>query len=265
MKNKVIGVFDSGLGGLTCVCRLSELLPNNDIVYFGDTGRVPYGTRSRETINRYAKEDISLLRRKNCDFIIAACGTVSANLENDYIDTLGENFTGVLIPACDKAIKTTKINKIGVIGTSATIKSGSYERYIKSVNKDISVISVACPLFVPLVENGYFDKDNKVTKLIAEEYLTQLKGKIDTLILGCTHYPLLTDAITNVLGKEVTLIDAGCAAAELVASKVCDDVPNPNRTITYYVSDTTDNFAKNASIFIKDDISDNVFFETTEE
>ena len=187
MNNDAIGVFDSGVGGLTAVNELNTLMPNENIIYFGDTARIPYGSRSRETVLKYANEDIAFLRKHKIKMIIAACGTVSSVIgTSSLVDDMP--FTGVLLPAAQAACSMTKNGKIGVIGTSATIRSGSFAKAIKTIRPGTSVIGNPCPLFVHLVENGYTDRNNKVTRLVAEEYLAPIKAEgVDTLILGCTH------------------------------------------------------------------------------
>ncbi|MDD5923612.1 MAG: glutamate racemase [Clostridia bacterium] len=263
MRDMPIGVFDSGLGGLTCVKKLRKILPNENIIYFGDTGRVPYGNRSNETIKKYAYQDASFLKSKNVKAIIAACGTVSSvatELESD----LDVFYTGVLKPTATKAVSYTKNGKIAVLGTSATIRSGSYEREIKTINPDIEVIVQDCPLFVPLVENGFTNKDNEITKLTVEHYLKNIKFLgADTVILGCTHYPIIKAIIGEYLGMEVKLIDSGSATAYHCADYLREhDLLNssgvPGKT-EYYVSDTEESFRKLAGIFLKEKLGENVF------
>ena len=174
MKNDAIGVFDSGMGGLTTVKELNQLLPHENIIYFGDTARVPYGSRSPETILRYAKEDVAFLRQYQVKMIIAACGTVSS-IVGDQPFVTDVPFAGVIYPAVEAACAATKTKRIGIIGTSATIKSKSYEKAILQRHPDFFVATQACPLFVHLVENGYTDFNNPVTRLVAEEYLTPIK------------------------------------------------------------------------------------------
>lgn len=258
MNKAPIGVFDSGLGGLTAVRELIKLLPNENIVYFGDTGRVPYGTRSNNTINKYAAQDTNFLLSHNVKMIIAACGTVSSvavNLKQD----LPVPFTGVVSPTCFEAVAKTKNKKIGVIGTTATIKSHSYKNMIHNFDKSIEVVEQDCPLFVPLVENGFSDKDDKVVTLVIERYLDSLiKADIDTVILGCTHYPILKEAIAKVIGENINLIDSGKETA-IYAKKILTEqnlLNNSNEKGNYefYVSDTPDGFEKQASIFLGENI-----------
>ena len=173
MDNRSIGVFDSGLGGLTAVKQIMRELPDESIIYFGDTGRVPYGPRTRETIIKYSRNDINFLLSKNVKMIVVACGTVSSTalptIKNDYQIPI----IGVVEPTANAALTATRNGKIGIIGTNGTIKSGAYEKFIKGVRGDVVTYSRACPLFVPLVENGHFD--TKVAELVIEEYLAEIK------------------------------------------------------------------------------------------
>ena len=210
MDDRPIGVFDSGLGGLTAVRELCRLLPEEDIVYFGDTGRVPYGSRSRETIVKYAQQDVAFLRTFDLKAIVIACGTVSTTA----LDVLAaENpmpVLGVVAPAAEAAARATRNGKIGLIGTQATIRSGAYERLIHGENAGARMLSQACPLFVPLVENGRFRPGDVVIETVAAEYLAPLReAGVDTLVLGCTHYPLLEEIIGAYMGPAVRLISAG--------------------------------------------------------
>lgn len=246
-----IGVFDSGIGGLTTVLELKRIMPNESIIYFGDTSRVPYGTRSRETVLKYAQQDISFLLSHKVKLIIAACNTVSAVITNDIVEKIGVPFLEVLTPAANAAAKQTKTGKIGVIGTSITVSSGGYERVISAAHPDFEVTAVKCPLFVPLVENGFTDPDNKVTRLVAEEYLAPLiAAGVDTLILGCTHYPIISGIISSVMGEKVTLINSGqevakLARAELEKSQSLNSSSSPQ--YSYYVSDSTADFLDSVS------------------
>ena len=218
MNNKPIGVFDSGLGGLTAVKELLKVLPYENIIYFGDTGRVPYGDKSRKTILKYALQDIEFLKSLDVKMILAACGTVSSILEESHVN-IEIPFTGVIVPTAAAAANATRNNKIGIIGTTATIKSGSYKRELLKINPNLQIFEQDCPLFVPLVENGFIEKDNKATLIIAEKYLAGLRNKkIDTLILGCTHYPIISEIISKVIGPEVKLIDSGREAAIFAAN-----------------------------------------------
>ncbi len=251
MNTKPIGVFDSGLGGLTAVKELVKLLPGEDIIYFGDTGRVPYGTRSKETIIKYTKQDIAFLKSFSPKAIICACGTASSvalpEIEKSEIPVIG-----VVEPTAKKAVESTKNKKIGILGTSGTIKSKSYEKAIKELMPDAKIFSSPCTLFVPLVENGYLE--HEATYLIAKEYLKVVKdAKVDTLILGCTHYPLLYNVIKDIMGEEVTLIDAGKEAAlyakeHLLKQNLLSE--NQNGEIKFFTSDSGEDFIKTAELFL---------------
>ena len=206
-SQEAIGVFDSGLGGLTVVKELIRLLPNERIVYFGDTARVPYGTKSGETIIRYSREIVRVLLKHKVKMVVVACNTASSLA----LDVLKKDFDlpilGVIEPGVRKASEVTRNKKVGIIATSSTVKSGKYAKKIVQLNKNIVVTSQACPLFVPLVEEGWFD--HAVTYQVARQYLGDMKkNKIDTLILGCTHYPLLKGVLHNIMGPNVRLVDS---------------------------------------------------------
>lgn len=249
-----IGVFDSGLGGLTAVRELRRILPNEDIIYFGDTGRVPYGSRSTDTIVHYAKQDIAFLLEQNVKFIMAACGTVSSTLPAAYTDTLPVGYTGVVESAAEAAVRATRTGRIGVIGTQATVNSQSYAAHIKKLLPNAEITAKACPLFVPLVENGYFGADNTVTKLVAQDYLEPIQSAdVDTLILGCTHYPLIAPIIAQIMGPNVTLIDPGRCTA-LFAKELLSQAgllrSGKQGSAQYFVSDTPDSFARLSGWFL---------------
>lgn len=262
MDNRPIGVFDSGLGGLTVVKELNKLLKNESIIYFGDTGRVPYGTRSRETIEKYARQDEEFLLSKNVKMIIAACGTVSSVAPHTG-DNLPVPFLGVVNPTAKLAAQTTKNGKIGVIGTTATILSNAYNKILMQIDKSFQVYSQHCPLFVPLVEAGWIN-DDEIAYLCAKRYLdTLIKAKVDTLILGCTHYPLLSQTISKVMGDGVTLINSGnatvleCAKILSENDLLCADNNKPKHT--YYITDRPEGFLNTAQLLLQDDIKGSVF------
>lgn len=263
MRNDAIGVFDSGMGGLTAVKELNAILPHENIIYFGDTARIPYGSRSPETVLRYAEEDAAFLRRHAVKMIIAACGTVSSVVaDRPFITDLP--FTGVVLPASLAACDATRNGKVGIIGTPATVRSGSYEKAIRKQNPEISVTAQACPLFVHLVENGYTDFHNPVTRLVAEEYLDLVRrAGVDTLILGCTHYPVIREIIADLIGEDVTLISSGAEAAKY--ARHCleqQDLLTDRQTAgenTYYVSDSTELFIENVENFLQQDVVGKVF------
>ena len=270
MNNAAIGVFDSGMGGLTCVKELNRLMPNENIIYFGDSARVPYGTRSRDTILKYAEQDIAFIKKHNVKMIIAACGTVSSVVGMNK-NAAGEiPFTGVLLPTVQAACSKTRNGKIGVIGTAATIKSGSYGKAIRTIRSDISIIGNSCPLFVPLVENGFTDRNNPVTKLVVEQYLAPIKKEgVDTLILGCTHYPILRDAIADYMGSGVELISSGSEAAKYACAFLTGRELLTDRTEkgtnTYYSSDSIEMFEENAHAFLGEEINGTVIKTELEE
>lgn len=254
MDNRPIGIFDSGLGGLTAVRQLMRLLPGEDIVYFGDTGRVPYGNRSRETIARYARQDCRFLLGNDVKLLIAACGTVSSAAA-DILEGMPVPAFGVVEPAAKAAVEATRSGRIGVIGTSATVRSGAFQRCITDLRRDVQVIMQACPLFVPLVENGWIDREDPVARGMAERYLQPLREQqIDTLILGCTHFPLLTPILSDLLGEEVTLIDSGREAAlrcvQLLGERDALNTAQRQGCCRFYISDRMEDFARMAAMFL---------------
>ena len=263
MDKRPIGVFDSGLGGLTAVRELRRLLPGEDIIYFGDTGRVPYGSRSKDTIIKYARQDAAFLNTFDPKAMVVACGTVSANALDVLQQESAVPVLGVVAPAAAAAARESKNGRIGLIGTDASIRSRAYERALSALRPGARVFPMACPLFVPLVENGRFKPDDAVARLVVEEYLSPLRqAGVDTLVLGCTHYPLLRDIIAAFMGSAVTLIDAGAACARQV-SRLLAEQNALNRdgnggTCRYFVSDTADGFAPLASLFLGEDVTENV-------
>ena len=262
MNKAPIGVFDSGLGGLTAVRELRRVLPNENIVYFGDTGRVPYGTRSNSTIKKYAMQDAKFLLKHKVKMIIAACGTVSSVASNLKRD-LPVPYTGVVSPTCFAAAKATRNKKIGVLGTSATINSHSYRDTLKSFDSELEVVEQDCPLFVPLVENGFIDKDDQITRLVIERYLDKVVAAgVDAIILGCTHYPIIAPAISSVIGSGITLIDSGketavYAAKILKENNILSDSAEAGEC-EFYVSDTPDGFENVAGVFLGENVSHRV-------
>ncbi len=257
MKEKPIGVFDSGLGGLTAVRELHKILPNEDIIYFGDTGRVPYGSRGRDTLVRYTKQDIAFLLSKNVKYILNACGTASSSFPAQEVAKLSVPYMGVVAAAAKKAADITKNNRVGIIATEATVNSTSFQKALAGLSPKIESVAMACPLFVPLVENGHFTKNDPLATLVVEEYLSGIReAGIDTLIMGCTHYPLLVDAISSFMGDEVTLVDTGREAAtflkeQLEQKSLLNDTKERGDT-KYYVSDDPTRFGRLAAIFLGD-------------
>lgn len=256
VDNRPIGVFDSGLGGLTVVKELKRLLPNESIVYFGDTGRVPYGTRSNETILRYAREDEAFLLEQNVKMIVAACGTVSS-VAYMTSEELPVPFFEVVNPAAESAVAVTKTGRIGVIGTPATINSRAHARAILKHLPDAVIVANACPLFVPLVEEGWIDSKDQVTYNTAKRYLEPIiKGNVDTLILGCTHYPALEKVIADIMGDGVTLINMGTSVAQKVkaALKSTNSFAESEPNDKFYVSDRAESFSAIAKNLLGRDI-----------
>ncbi len=255
MDNRPIGVFDSGLGGLTAVRQLMELMPREDIVYFGDTGRVPYGSRSAQAVHRYAREDCRFLQQQGVKFLIAACGTVSS-VAGDVLEALPLPAMGIIQPAADAAARATRSRRIGVMGTSTTVRSGSFVRRLHELDPSVEVTAVACPVLVTLVENGWIDPRDEVTIAAVRRYLRPLQeAQVDTVILGCTHFPLLAPLIRAQLGADVTLIDSGretaaaCAARLAAADALCDPQKARGR-YHYFVSDRPEGFTQVAETFL---------------
>lgn len=212
---KPIGIFDSGIGGLTVVKQLMQLLPNEQLIYFGDTARIPYGTKSKRLIEQYAKEDARFLLQYDIKALVVACNTASSLAMDVLLNYLDIPVIGVVIPGAEAAVELTRNNKIGVIGTIATINSNSYTLQIKKRLAEAKVYGQACPLLVPLVEEGWLEDD--VTIMTLKKYLPEMiTEKIDTLILGCTHYPLLENTIQKIMGEQVRLIDSGKETAKAV-------------------------------------------------
>ncbi|MFH1196283.1 MAG: glutamate racemase, partial [bacterium] len=214
-RTNPIGFFDSGIGGLTVVRAVSELLPNENIVYFGDTARVPYGSKSNDTVVEYSIQAANFLLRKNIKLLIVACNTASSVALKELKRFLTIPVIGMIEPGAKMALRESSKGVIGVIGTRATINNKAYGHELKRLNPKLTVYEQACPLFVPLSEEGWID--HKATEIVAKEYLSGFKEKkIDTLILGCTHYPILKNVIQKVVGNKIKLIDSGTPAAHIV-------------------------------------------------
>ena len=257
-KLKPIGIFDSGIGGLTVVKKILEFLPNENIVYFGDTARVPYGSKSNQTVIEYSKQNTRFLVKKNVKMIVVACNTASSVALDELRNEFDIPIIGMIEPGSKSALSATKTNQIGVIGTNATINNKAYAHQLKSLDKKINVFEKACPLFVPFAEEGW--TDHQSTRLVAKEYLNELKNhKIDTLILGCTHYPILADTIQKVVGKKVTLIDSGTSASVEVEKLLVEmDLKNGSGkkgNSEFYVSDVPRKFQEVAERFLGRKIS----------
>jgi glutamate racemase len=263
MDRRPIGVFDSGLGGLTAVRELARLMPEEELVYFGDTGRVPYGGRSRDILVRYARQDVRFLRTFDPKAIVIACGTVSTTAldvlrrENDI------PIFGVVEPAVHAAAQRTQTGRVGLIGTKATIRSGAYERELRRLRSEAQVVAGACPLFVPLVENGRYQAGDVVVETVVSEYLAPIRAAgVDALILGCTHYPLLREVIGSYMGPDVALVDVGAQCAHWVSAQLDRDGLRTDRAEAgchrYFVSDSTEDFAGLASTFLGENVSGDV-------
>ena len=244
MNKRPIGVFDSGFGGLTAVRRLRGLMPCEHIIYFGDTSRVPYGNRSRDTILKYARQDTRFLRGFDLKAIVIACGTVSSNClpqlqaENDI------PIIGVVEPAVRRAAALTRSKRVGVVATRATVASGAFQQALTALDSDITVFSHPCPLEDPVI------------RLVAEEYLLPLREEgVDTLVLGCTHYPLLTEVISQVMGPEVALVDSGAESASALQTLLAeqDALSDGGGGVSCYTSDRAADFQRLASLFLGED------------
>ncbi len=250
----MIGVFDSGLGGLTGLYELKRLLPDADIVYFGDTGRVPYGSKSADTIIRYSLQDMAFLSTFGIDAALVACGTASSTA----LEELKKRYTipifGVIEPAAKEAAEKTRTGKVGVICTQTTKNSGSFERAVRRLDDKIDVLTVACPLFVHLVENGFSKAGDTVTREVARRYLSAFDGAgVDVLILGCTHYPIISWAIAEAM-PGVELISSGRAAAKALADAV-GGTQSGAGTVRFYVTDSPESFESSAGAFMGGDFA----------
>ncbi len=261
LSNLPIGIFDSGVGGLTVYRALHEHLPNERFVYLGDTARVPYGTKSLATVERYAVENAQFLAARGIKLLVVACNTASALALPAIRQALDIDAVGVIGPGARAAVASSSGKRIGVIATESTVQSGAYTQAIQKADPNAAVIERACPLFVPLAEEGWANED--VARSVAETYLKDLCSSIDTLVLGCTHYPILKSVIQESVGAQVELIDSGEATAREVKSllkekglagsssgtgalerQLCDDLDH------FYVTDAAERFARVAERFL---------------
>jgi len=259
MDNRPIGIFDSGIGGFSAAKVIAELLPCEDIVYFGDSANVPYGARSKEEIVALSLLDAAFLERFDIKAALIACGTITSNAMEELCAAFPFPFFGVVNASCEAAAAITKTKKVGVIATAATIASGVYAAGIKGICGDIEVVSKACPSFAPLVEAGHFSKtDERAQRAVAQELSCFLGSGIDTLLLGCTHYPLLSGAISEFLGSEVSLVSSGEAAAHELKRHLKETGMTAERTTPgahrWFTSGEVASFEKSAADFLGHEI-----------
>lgn len=244
MDNRAIGVFDSGLGGLTVIREMGSLMPRENAVYFGDTARVPYGSKSKATIIEFSHQIMRFLLRHDVKGVIIACGTASSNALEEMKASYDLPIIGVVEPGARAALRATKNGRIGVLGTAATIRSGAFERLLLKEDPSLEVTSQACPLFVPLVEEGWFS--DEVTREVIRRYIKPLKeNQVDTVILGCTHYPLLRPLIQKEMGENVTLINVSEAATREMKEFLGQhdmEADHAAGTYDFYASDSIDQF-----------------------
>jgi len=262
-RDDSIGVFDSGIGGLTVLQRIIEALPKENTVYLGDTARAPYGTKSVETVLRYSLENTQFLVEKDVKIVVVACNTSTAVALGRLRESFSIPIIGVIEPGVKKAIESTNNKKVGVIGTEATIQSGAYTRALKAADGAIEVYSRACPLFVPLIEEGW--TDNEVVEMTVKAYLGSLKQSgIDTLILGCTHYPLLKKAIGKFMGSGVRLVDSAEETAKKVQSALNKGTlgkKSSKGTHSFFVTDAPDRFIRVGRRFLGEKVESAVRIE----
>jgi glutamate racemase len=258
MNNRPIGIFDSGLGGLTVMSEIVRLLPHEDVVYFGDTARVPYGSKSKEAVTRFSLEIAAFLATQKVKMIVVACNTASAFALETLRHTLPVPVLGVIEPGARTAATVTATGRVGVVGTQGTINSASYTNAIQDINPKIKVVAQACPLFVPLVEEGWLD--HPVTLTVAQEYLAPVIAKnVDTIVLGCTHYPLIKKVIRKVAGPSIRLIDSATATAHEVVSTLhnreiaCSSIKKGS--CRFFVSDAPEKFRAIGRRFLGRDIA----------
>ncbi|MDR2425810.1 MAG: glutamate racemase [Endomicrobium sp.] len=250
-KNKPVGIFDSGFGGLTVLSEINKAFPNENLIYFGDTAHVPYGSKSKNTVIKFSKDIASFLIKKDIKMLVIACNTASAFALPVLKKQLGIPVIGVIEPGAKAAVRSTRNKKIGIIGTEGTVDSNSYYKAVKKISA-AAVYQQACPLFVPLVEEGW--NKGKITDEIVKRYLKPLISKnIDTLVLGCTHYPLLKKTLKKNVGRNISLIDSAKATASVVKEILSErDMLSEKRNdgkLSFYVSDNPEKFRKIGSCF----------------
>ena len=251
--DRPIGVLDSGVGGLTVLKEIYRQLPNEGFIYFADTGRAPYGSRAKETIVEYSLQNSQILLKYDIKFLVVACHSITAVAFDALKEKMPVSVTGIVEPAIEKALKITKNNRVGIIGTEATIQSSVYQIMLRQRRPDLNIFDLACPLMMPLAEEGWFREEE--TFLIVKKYLLPLKKeRIDTLILGCSHYPLLKEAIANVMGPEVALIDPATELVKIVKKSLAKKnllraVREPLRL--FIVTDNPGRFKKVGELYLE--------------
>ncbi|MFH1583333.1 MAG: glutamate racemase [Candidatus Falkowbacteria bacterium] len=262
----MIGVFDSGFGGLTVFKEFLRVLPDYDYIYLGDNARAPYGNKSDEVIYNYTGQAVDFLFKQGCELIIIACHTASAKtlrkIQQEYLPSKysDKRILGVVVPIVEQAIKLSRYHRLGVIGTTATISSGVYKKELEKLRNDLEIYEQACPLLVPLVEEGWAERPE--TKMILKKYLRPLKVKqIDTLILGCTHYPLMINDISRIMGKNVKIIDPATVAAEKLADYLkrhgeIEKKLGKNRKVIFFTTDDVNKFKELGRKFLGREIGE---------
>lgn len=258
MDERPIGVFDSGIGGLTVLKEIVRILPDEDVVYFGDTARIPYGNKSLETVTKFAFQNTRFLTSKNVKAIVIACNTASAFSMEKVRESFDVPVIGVISPGANAAVRATRNGRIGIIGTEGTVGSKAYERAIRKINPECEIFAHSCPLFVHLVEEGW--SGSKVSYMVAEEYLEPLKKHgIDSLVMGCTHYPLLKKVIRDIMGTDVALInpaeETARALKAVLEERKIENKQGRKAAYRYYVSDNPDKFSRVGNNFLDSEIS----------
>ena len=260
ISQQAIGIFDSGIGGLTVLREIRQRLPHETIKYLGDTARVPYGTRSAQTVLKYARANTEFLNRQDIKLLVIACNTASAVATEHLRSTYSLPVIDVVCPGARAAVDATSTGRIGIIGTEGTISSGAYQREISALREDVVISAQSCPLFVPLVEQGWVDENDPVVQMIVQRYLEPfLDSQIDTLVLACTHYPLLKKAIARFMGAAITLIDSAEQSARQVESTLREaDLlsAEPGVAPQYFVTDIPHRFASTGALFLGESLGD---------
>lgn len=250
MNNQAIGIFDSGFGGLTVLKELRKVLPKENLIYFGDTARIPYGTKSKETIIKYSKQNIRFLMRHHVKAIVVACNTASALAVPEVADLFDIPLVGVVEPGAMGVVRESVTGKIGVIGTTGTVRSGAYQEVIQRMMPGAIIEATPCPLFVQIVEEGW--QDTEIARLTAEKYLADMKAaKVDAMVMGCTHYPILEETLRNVMGDEVKLVNPAKETALAVKTQLVEQDLLSDREeapeYRFYVSDDPEKFRETGS------------------